>query len=173
MRKGLCLVVASPIRFSRLPCVGCGLIALVEFESGKRAVSIKNVSLAEEHLHDHFPGFPVMPHSLILEGLAQTGGILLGESHQFSKVVVLAKVPRMTFTATSRLVRRSLIGRLLKKPMPKVAWFPRLPKSVIDWWPKVRFCLRMSIPSRAAVCALIRKVLFLSCCANTGCGKDG
>ncbi len=69
----------------------------VEFESGKRAVSIKNVSLAEEHLHDHFPGFPVMPHSLILEGLAQTGGILLGESHQFSKVVVLAKVPRMTF----------------------------------------------------------------------------
>jgi 3-hydroxyacyl-[acyl-carrier-protein] dehydratase len=69
----------------------------VEFESGKRAVSIKNVSLAEEHLHDHFPGFPVMPHSLILEGLAQTGGILLGETHQFSQVVILAKVPRMTF----------------------------------------------------------------------------
>ena len=36
-----------------------------EFESGKRAVAIKNVSLAEEHLHDHFPGRPVMPNSLL------------------------------------------------------------------------------------------------------------
>lgn len=69
----------------------------LEFESGRRAVAIKNVSFAEEHLHDHFPGFPVMPQSLILEGLAQTGGILLGQSHNFEHVVVLAKVPRMTF----------------------------------------------------------------------------
>ena len=38
-----------------------------------------------------------MPASLILEGLAQTGGILLGEQRQFSLLVVLAKVPRMTF----------------------------------------------------------------------------
>lgn len=69
----------------------------VEFERGKRARSIKNVSLAEEHLHDHFPGFPVMPNTLILEGLAQTGGILLGEVYDFEHVVVLAKVPKMTF----------------------------------------------------------------------------
>lgn len=69
----------------------------VEFERGKRARSIKNVSLAEEHLHDHFPGFPVMPNTLILEGLAQTGGILLGEMNDFEHVVVLAKVPKMTF----------------------------------------------------------------------------
>lgn len=69
----------------------------VEFESGSHAKAIKNVTLAEEHLHDHQPGFPVMPASLILEGLAQTGGILLGEHRQFSRMVVLAKVPRMTF----------------------------------------------------------------------------
>ncbi len=68
-----------------------------EFESGSHAKAIKNVTLAEEHLHDHQPGFPVMPASLILEGLAQTGGLLLGEHRQFSKLVVLAKVPRMTF----------------------------------------------------------------------------
>lgn len=68
-----------------------------EFESGVRARAIKNVTLAEEHLHDHVPGFPVMPASLILEGLAQTGGILLGESRQFRHVVILAKVPKMTF----------------------------------------------------------------------------
>jgi 3-hydroxyacyl-[acyl-carrier-protein] dehydratase len=69
----------------------------IEFESGSHAKAVKNVSLSEEHLHDHQPGFPVMPASLILEGLAQTGGILLGEQRQFSRLVVLAKVPRMTF----------------------------------------------------------------------------
>lgn len=69
----------------------------IEFEHGKRAKAIKNITLAEEHLHDHYPGFPVMPGSLILEGMAQTGGILLGQVHDFEHVVILAKVPRLTF----------------------------------------------------------------------------
>ncbi len=69
----------------------------IEFESGLRAKAVKNVTLAEEHLHDHFPGFAVMPGSLIIEGLAQTGGILLGETHHFERIVILAKVPKMTF----------------------------------------------------------------------------
>lgn len=66
----------------------------IAFESGKRAQAVKNVSLSEEHLHDHFPGFPVMPCSLIMEGMAQTGGILLGETHQFQHLVFLAKIPK-------------------------------------------------------------------------------
>jgi len=69
----------------------------VEFEHGKRAKAIKNLSLAEEHLHDHFFGYPMMPHSLILEGLAQTGGILVGEYNNFEEKVILAKVPKVTF----------------------------------------------------------------------------
>ncbi len=68
-----------------------------EFQSGQSATAIKNVSLAEEHLHDHFPGFPVMPASLMLEGMAQTGGILLGEKHHFEHIVILAKVPVVTY----------------------------------------------------------------------------
>lgn len=68
-----------------------------EFESGKRAVAIKNVTLAEDHLHDHLPGYPVMPASLMIEGMAQTGGILLGEKNNFEKIVILAKVPKVTF----------------------------------------------------------------------------
>jgi 3-hydroxyacyl-[acyl-carrier-protein] dehydratase len=67
------------------------------FESGKRAVAVKNVTLAEEHLHDHVPGFAVMPASLMIEGMAQTGGILLGEKHDFKHIVILAKVPKVTF----------------------------------------------------------------------------
>ncbi len=69
----------------------------LEFESGRYAVAIKNVSLAEEHLHDHFPGAPMMPNSLIVEGIAQTGGLLVGEYNQFGKRVVLAKVSRAKF----------------------------------------------------------------------------
>ncbi len=69
----------------------------IEFESGQYAKAVKNVTLAEEHLHDHFPGFAVMPGSLLLEGMAQTGGILLGEKHNFVHIVILAKVPKITF----------------------------------------------------------------------------
>lgn len=68
-----------------------------EFVDGSHAKALKNVSLSEEHIHDHFPGFPVMPHSLMLEGMAQTGGILLGKVNEFELPVILAKVPKMTF----------------------------------------------------------------------------
>lgn len=71
--------------------------AFTEFESGRRAVAIKNISLAEEHLHDHFPGYPVMPPSLIIEGMAQTAGILVGEARQFAEKVILAKVRKASF----------------------------------------------------------------------------
>jgi len=69
----------------------------IEFESGKQAKAIKNLTLAEEHLHDHFPGYPVMPNSLIVEGLAQTGGLLVGEYNSFKEKVVLAKLPTAKF----------------------------------------------------------------------------
>ena len=72
------------------------------FESGKRAVSVKNVTLAEDHLHDHFPGYPVMPSSLMVEGMAQTAGILVGEARNFEEKVVLAKIKRARF---EKLVR--------------------------------------------------------------------
>jgi 3-hydroxyacyl-[acyl-carrier-protein] dehydratase len=72
------------------------------FESGARAVAVKNVTLAEDHLHDHFPGYPLMPASLMIEGMAQTAGILVGEARQFAEKVILAKVKRAIF---HRLVR--------------------------------------------------------------------
>ena len=68
-----------------------------EFTSKTSATAIKNVSLAEEHLHDLYPAFPVVPHSLIVEGMAQTAGILVGEARQFAEKVILAKVGRATF----------------------------------------------------------------------------
>lgn len=69
----------------------------VEFVSGKRASAVKNVTLAEEYLHDHFPGYPVMPPSLIIEGMAQTAGILVGEARNFAENVILAKIRTAEF----------------------------------------------------------------------------
>jgi 3-hydroxyacyl-[acyl-carrier-protein] dehydratase len=69
----------------------------VEFHSGKSARAVKNTSLAEDVFADHFPGWPVMPATLMLEGLAQTGGILVGEANGFSEKVILAKVQRAEF----------------------------------------------------------------------------
>ena len=68
-----------------------------EFESGRWATAIKNVTLAEEHLHDHFPGAPMMPNSLVIEGIAQTGGLLVGEHGGFEERVVLAKIAKARF----------------------------------------------------------------------------
>ena len=88
-----------------------------EFHSGKTATAVKALTHAEDYFAEHYPGFPVMPACLILEGLAQTGGILVGEANQFREKVVLAKVPRakflrevrpgemLTYTATIRDLR--------------------------------------------------------------------
>ena len=82
---------------------------IVELVPRERMVAIKNVSLAEEHLHDHFPAqptaggatapaLPVMPASLIIEGMAQTAGILVGHANGFREKVILAKVSNAELT---------------------------------------------------------------------------
>src|SRR4029077_12141514 len=50
---------------------------IVEIERLKRIVGVKNVSINESHFQGHFPGQPIMPGVLIIESMAQTGGLLL------------------------------------------------------------------------------------------------
>ena len=69
----------------------------IEFNSGKNAVAIKNVTMAEEHLHDNFPGFPIMPECLMIEAMAQTAGILVGEAGGYKEKVILAKINKAVF----------------------------------------------------------------------------
>lgn len=51
--------------------------AILEMERLKRIVGVKNVSINESHFQGHFPGKPIMPGVLIIESMAQTGGLLL------------------------------------------------------------------------------------------------
>lgn len=63
-----------------------------EFVRCRRARAVKAVTLAEEHLHDHFPGLAMMPATLVLEGMAQTAGLLVADALDYRRQVVLAKV---------------------------------------------------------------------------------
>ncbi len=49
---------------------------ITELETGKRVVGIKNVSINEPFFQGHFPGNPIMPGVLIIEAMAQVGGVL-------------------------------------------------------------------------------------------------
>jgi UDP-3-O-[3-hydroxymyristoyl] N-acetylglucosamine deacetylase / 3-hydroxyacyl-[acyl-carrier-protein] dehydratase len=53
---------------------------VIEFEEGKRIVGIKNVTINEPFFMGHFPGHPVMPGVLIIEAMAQVGGLLVLEN---------------------------------------------------------------------------------------------
>ena len=73
-----------------------------EFVRGQRAVAIKSVALSEEQFDGYSPGFPLMPASLIVEGMAQTAGLLIGEMDGFSQRVVLAKIGKAVFHFPAR-----------------------------------------------------------------------
>ena len=62
---------------------------ILEYEEGRRVVGIKNVTINEPFFQGHFPGHPVMPGVLIIEAMAQVGGMLLmgGVHDPESKVV--------------------------------------------------------------------------------------
>lgn len=68
-----------------------------EFASGSHASGIKNVSLDEDAVDGYCPGYAMLPPTLIIEGMAQLGGILVAERFEFEKHVVLAKVGKASF----------------------------------------------------------------------------
>jgi 3-hydroxyacyl-[acyl-carrier-protein] dehydratase len=103
---------------------------IVEHDRGERLVAIKNISLAEEHLHDHLEAtdernaMPLMPGSLIIEGMAQAAGILVGAVNDFQEKVILAKIskaqldydvlPGMTLRYTATIDRIDSAGAVTK-----------------------------------------------------------
>ncbi len=72
---------------------------IVEFEPGKRIVGIKSVTGNEQFFQGHFPGHPVMPGVLIVEAMAQTGGIMLldGADNMDNKLVYFMSMDKVRF----------------------------------------------------------------------------
>jgi 3-hydroxyacyl-[acyl-carrier-protein] dehydratase len=70
-----------------------------QVEPGKRIVTSKALSLAEEYLADHFPAFPVMPGVLMIEALVQSAAWLIRIEQDFAKsMVVLTAVRNVKYT---------------------------------------------------------------------------
>ncbi len=72
---------------------------VVEFEPAKRLVAIKNVTINEPFFQGHFPGYPIMPGVLVVEAMAQAGGmIMLAEiADRDKKLVVFTGIERAKF----------------------------------------------------------------------------
>jgi 3-hydroxyacyl-[acyl-carrier-protein] dehydratase len=64
---------------------------ILDVQRGESLVAVKNLSLAEEYLSDHFPGFPVMPGVLMLEALTQAGAWLIRDMEDFAHSIIVLK----------------------------------------------------------------------------------
>jgi 3-hydroxyacyl-[acyl-carrier-protein] dehydratase len=70
---------------------------IIELERGRRATGIKNVTLSEDFLADHFPEQPVMPGVMIAEAMAQLADWVVRESSDFRCIGVVSSYDRLRF----------------------------------------------------------------------------
>ncbi|MEM1444709.1 MAG: hypothetical protein AAGF84_01510 [Planctomycetota bacterium] len=101
---------------------------IVELEKAQRLVAVRTVSWGEDVMHDHFAKeqtadgrmIPCMPHTLVIEGMAQAAGVLAGHANDFREKVILAKIGKATFepgllaTPGSTLTHTATIERIDK-----------------------------------------------------------
>ena len=98
---------------------------ILELQPGVRVEAVKNLTLAEEYLGDHFPNFPVMPGVLMLEALTQAGAWLIRATEDFAhSMIVLSQArnlrygqfiqPGTTLTVTAEMVKMEEREALLK-----------------------------------------------------------
>ena len=98
MADSFVLHIAAPRvvpRASHRPSMRFTLVdRITHLEPGKSVTAVKNVSLAEEYLQDHFPKFPVLPGVLMLEACTQASAWLIRVSDDFAHSMVVLKEAR-------------------------------------------------------------------------------
>ncbi|MFG1419159.1 3-hydroxyacyl-ACP dehydratase FabZ [Xanthobacter sp. V0B-10] len=122
------------------------LVDRVEQIDGDRScVGIKNVTVNEPHFQGHFPGNPVMPGVLIIEGMAQTAGVVcvMGKDHAKPALVYFMTIDEAKF-------RRPVVpGDVLEYHMTRIARRRNM------WWYRGEAKVRGELVAEAKVGAMI------------------
>src|ERR671925_1620758 len=91
---------------------------IVEVQPGRSLRAVKNLTLGEEYLADHFPTFPVMPGVLMLEALVEAGAWLLRVTEDFRhSVIVLREVRNVKYGSFVEPGRRLEVTTELAEPL--------------------------------------------------------
>jgi len=90
---------------------------ILELEPMKRAVGIKNITMNESQFMGHFPGNPIMPGIMLIEAMAQVGGVaLIYPQENRGKIAVFAKIDKVRFrrpiTPGDQLVTTAIITKI-------------------------------------------------------------
>ncbi len=100
---------------------------IISLEAGKVIKALKNVSLAEEYLADHFPTFPVLPGVLLLEGLIESASWLVRETENFAHSMVLLEQARnvkyKSFVAPGETIEYTVEARTIEENVSSFSGF--------------------------------------------------
>ena len=116
---------------------------VVSLEAGEQIKAVKNVSLSEEYLADHFPTFPVLPGVLLLEGLIESASWLVRRTENFAHSMILLEQARnvkyKSFLAPGSQIEYTVKARTIEE---SVSSFSGVGLSEGDRIVEARFALR-------------------------------
>jgi 3-hydroxyacyl-[acyl-carrier-protein] dehydratase len=116
---------------------------VLSLEAGKQIQTVKNVSLSEEYLADHFPTFPVLPGVLLLEGLIESASWLVRMTENFAHSMILLEQARnvkyKSFLAPGSQIEYTVKARTIEE---NVSSFSGVGMSEGDLIVEARFALK-------------------------------
>jgi 3-hydroxyacyl-[acyl-carrier-protein] dehydratase len=100
---------------------------IVEIEAGRHIKAVKNVSLSEEYLADHFPTFPVLPGVLLLEGLIESASWLVRRTENFAHSMILLEQARnvkyKSFLAPGTQIEYTVEAKMIEENVSSFSGF--------------------------------------------------